>query len=479
MQKLLGNITPTDVPQVCGSVAGSLNSSLGVVDSVTSVKTPDNILDAELTPQRTGETNLRVSSVYVLNLRGEPLMPTTPRNAKIWLRSGKAKVVQTTPFTIQLLDATGENKQPVKLGVDTGSTNVGLSARSEKKELHVAEVELRNDVTKLLSKKSQFRRTRRGRLWHRPPRFNNRKNRKGKLPPSLQSKEDATVKAIKNVCKILPVTDVTVEVANFDIQKIKNPDITNEDYQQGEMYGFSNVREYVFYRDHHTCQNCFGKSKDPRLEAHHLESRQTGSDRPENRLTLCITCHDGVTSGEIELDKKPPKSFRPESFMTTTRKRLVERLKEETNCNIEITYGYITKQRRQKNKLPKSHTNDAFVIAGGNGQLRSVDMYKIKQVRKCNRKLHKGSRSHIKNTAPRFINGFQRYDKVLYKNQKCFIFGRRTSGYFDLRKLDGTKVHSSAKSTNLKLLKSASTMLIEAHTSSPRINSGVSVGDGF
>jgi len=41
------------------------------------------------------------------------------------------------------------------------------------------------------------------------------------------------------------------------------------------------------------------------------------------------------------------------------------------------------------------------------------------------------------------------------------VFGRRKSGYFDLRKIDKTKVHASANVKELTLLESAKTMLIE------------------
>ncbi|HMB46635.1 MAG TPA: hypothetical protein VKL21_12540 [Candidatus Methanoperedens sp.] len=58
--------------------------------------------------------------------------------------------------------------------------------------------------------------------------------------------------------------------------------------------------------------------------------------------------------------------------------------------------------------LEKYHSTDAFVIAGGTMQERSSITFLIKQVRKCNRKLFKGERSHIKNTAARIIHGFQR-----------------------------------------------------------------------
>ena len=129
------------------------------------------------------------------------------------------------------------------------------------------------------------------------------------------------------------------------------------------------------------------------------------------------------------------------------------------------TYGYITKQKRAELDLPKSHTNDAFLIAGGTIQNRVGVEYLMQQVRKCNRKLFKGDRSHIKNTAERFICGFQRFDRVLWRRIECFIFGRRKTGYFALRKLDGTKIHASAKAKELSLLERAKTLLIERKAS--------------
>lgn len=35
--------------------------------------------------------------------------------------------------------------------------------------------------------------------------------------------------------------------------------------------------------------------------------------------------------------------------------------------------------------------------------------------------------------------GYRLFDKVLYKNNECFISGRRTTGYFKLIKLDGIR----------------------------------------
>ena len=59
-------------------------------------------------------------------------MPTTPRKARLLLKSGEAKVIKRTPFTIQLLHASGETKQPITLGIDSGYVHVGLSAITEK-----------------------------------------------------------------------------------------------------------------------------------------------------------------------------------------------------------------------------------------------------------------------------------------------------------------------------------------------------------
>jgi hypothetical protein len=105
--------------------------------------------------------------------------------------------------------------------------------------------------------------------------------------------------------------------------------------------------------------------------------------------------------------------------------------------------------------------NDAFVIAGGNGQKRLKINYLVKQVRKQNRKLYKGVRSHIRNTASRFINGFQRFDKVILEKTEGFIMGRRSTGYFDVRTLAGLVLSKSIKSSKLKLLENFRTIIWE------------------
>jgi len=474
MQKLVerNTYTPTDIPHVrgrgshivtpqdCDPVLKAPRGKSGVPD----LKTSSNNSDAALTGLVAPGQNLRVSvakTTFVLNQRGKPLMPCSPRKARFLLKANKAKVVKRTPFTIQLTVVTGESVQPVTLGISSGYAHAGLSAVTEKQELYSSEVQLRTDMVKLNSERRQYRRARRSRkTWHRKPRFLNRKKPDGWLAPSIQHKLDSHIKVISRVKEILPITRINVQVAAFDIQKIKNPDISGVEYRQGDQLGFWNVREYVLYRDGHTCQYCKGKSKDRVLNVHHIVSRQTGGDRLGNLITLCKTCHRKYHKDEIKLKIRPSKGFRAETFMSMIRWRLVNQLREMGNT-VSHTYGYITKSGRITLGLPKSHINDAFVIAGGNGQQRSSDCCVVKQVRKCNRKLFRGARSHIKNTAPRFIKGFQRFDKVVWHGTESFIFGRRSTGYFDLRRLDGTKIYASAKVGSLQLLESANTLLPE------------------
>ena len=412
--------------------------------------------------------------VYVLNKHGKPLMPCSPAKARILLKEKKARVIKRTPFTIQLLYGSSGYKQAVTLGVDSGYNHIGVSAVTEKKELFASEIELRTDIVKLLSERRQYRRSRRHRKTrYRKPRFLNRKKEEGWLAPSIQHKLDSHIKVIEQVKKIIPVSKIIFQVAKFDIQKIKNPDIKGLDYQNGEQAGFYNTREYVLHRDNHTCQIYKGKTKDKVLVVHHIVSRQTGGNRPDNLITLCNTCHQKLHKGEVKVSLKPKNNgFKAETFMSMVRWKIVNRLKELGN-NIKATYGYLTKTKRIELGLSKSHINDAFVIAGGTNQKRISVCYFVKQVRKCNRKLYKGIRSHIKNTGERLMYGFQRFDKVVWKGIECFIFGRRKTGYFDLRKLDGTKIHNSAKYKDLKLLERFRTFLIEPHFL-PYLKEGVS-----
>ena len=407
--------------------------------------------------------------VYVISNNGQPLMPTT-RYGKIrrLLKNGQAKVLKRCPFTVQLLYETKNVTQPISLGVDAGSKYIGLSATTEDKVLFESVVEVRNDIVNLLSTRRELRSSRRNRKTrYRQARFDNRvkSKKKGWLAPSVNQKIQTHLTVVDKVCHILPITNITVEVASFDVQKIKNPDIQGEEYQQGEQLGFWNVREYVLWRDNHECQCCLGKSKDNVLNVHHIESRKTGGNAPNNLITLCETCHDAYHKGEIKLNLKRGKSFRDATCMSIMRWALYNKL-QATYPNVHLTYGYITKHTRIEYGLPKEHYIDARCISG-NPQAEPLGyVFYQRKVRCHNRQIHKltinrgGVRK--KNQAPYIVKGFRLFDKVLFENKEYFIFGRRTSGFFDVRTLAGDKVNKGSISfKKLELVETKKYYLIE------------------
>lgn len=405
--------------------------------------------------------------VYVLTKDNKPLMPTK-RYGKVrrMLRDGFAVVVQIEPFTIKLLYNASEFTQTVTLGVDAGSKTVGLSASTKESELYLAEVTLRSDIVDLLSTRRQYRRTRRNRLGYRQARFNNRvgSKNKGWLAPSIEHKIESHIKAISKLHKILPIAKIIVEVAAFDIQKIKNPQISGSEYQQGDQLDFWNIREYVLFRDGHKCQHCFGKSKDKVLNVHHIENRKTGGNSQGNLKTVCETCHGKHHKGEITFAFKRSASFRGAAFMGIMRWAFYNKL-QVIYPDVSLTYGYITKNARIENKIEKTHVVDAFCIAGNISAKRLKYFYAQKCVRHSNRSLHKANllKGGIRkaNKAERFIKGFMLFDKVRFEKKDCFVFGRRSTGYFDIRMLDGTVIHRSASYKNLKLIEASKTLLTE------------------
>lgn len=143
--------------------------------------------------------------VYVQDINGKPMMPTT-RHGKVrrLLKDKKAVVVNLCPFTIKLMYVTSDYKQEIVLGVDAGTKHVGLSATTKSKELYSSEVILRNDIVDLLSTRRELRRSRRNRLRYRKPRFDNRvkSERPGWVAPSVRYKIDAHIRVIDNVCSV-------------------------------------------------------------------------------------------------------------------------------------------------------------------------------------------------------------------------------------------------------------------------------------
>ena len=420
--------------------------------------------------------------VYVLNKNGQPLMPTN-RHGKVrrLLKINKAKVIKRCPFTIQLLYNTTNCIQNITLGVDAGSKHIGLSATTKDKVLFEADVELRNDITKLLEARRKFRHSRRNRKTrYRKRRFNNRvsSKRKGWLAPSIEHKIQTHFAMVEKVHKMLPITKIVVETASFDMQLLKaqlegEPIPKGMDYQKGELTGW-NIREYIFHRDNYTCQWCKGKSKDSILVTHHHAYwKGDHTNKPSSLITLCNTCNDSKYHKKEAnrlwgWEPKITNSYKHATFMNVMKWVFYNRLKE-IYANVSMTYGYITKNTRIKNNLPKTHYLDARCISGNPKAKSSGEYFYYKKVRCHNHQLYKANTLkggiRKRNQAEYTVKGFRLFDRVEYQNHEYFIFGRRASGFFDIRNLNGQKVNKGSVSfKKLKLKETNKTYLIERCT---------------
>lgn len=363
---------------------------------------------------------MKKNPVYVISVDGEPLMPTF-RYGKVrnMLKNKEAKIIKRDPFfTIQLLKVSNTFVQPLKAGMDIGDT-IGLSViNKNNSEILSAELKTRSkSIPEKLKSRSDYRRTRRGRLRHRKERFNNRKSFKGsckvcgnntksgqmlcsvcldnvdnkhqnykdinkvynekRLAPSVKHIVNTHFKIKDEISSILPLNnkDWIIEKTKFDIQKMKNIDISGDAYQKGDLFGFTNIREFVLYRDDHTCQNpnCKHKKKNKdfnyienniKLHVHHLIYRSKGgTDKVSNLITLCTDCHTsenhqkGGILWEWCINHKKVNT----NYSSATKMNVVASAFNDNN-DVSFTIGSETKRKRQIIGLDKTHANDAFAI---------------------------------------------------------------------------------------------------------------------
>ena len=374
--------------------------------------------------------------VFVKNIRGEALMPCSNKKARLLLKEGKAKIYQYKPFTIQLMIPTGESTQKVSVGVDTGAIHIGIAITSGNKVLVKGEVELRDGIHKSMELRSILRKSRRSRnTRYRQSRFLNRKHNIDKwLPPTIQSKIDATFRWVDEFCLLIPNPDLHIEVGKFDIQKIINPNIQGKEYQQGQCIGYYDIRYFVFARDNYTCQVC--KKDNKILHTHHiLYKSKGGTDRVDNLITVCSECHtsenhkEGHVLYDWMIEHKKVKQYKDPTFMNIIRKRIFQKYPQAI-----ITYGSETSPYRKQLGLEKTHYNDAIAISGIKTITENPNEWLlIRQFRKKKRLLHEATprkglkepnrlqKRHSKNT--KNSNGWYLGDCVKIFNKKGYISG--------------------------------------------------------
>lgn len=303
-------------------------------------------------------------------------MPCRPSKCRHLLHCNRATIVSHTPFTIQLKYQSGSCLQDVSIGVDSGQRHIGLAVTSNEKVLWQGEVTLRQNVKSLLDTRHMYRHTRRQRhTRYRMVRFSNRKPRDIRLgvwlPPSVRQKCEHNIQWINRVRNVLPQADISIEVAKFDVQKLKDPTIHGIGYQQGDAFGYENVKQYVLERDEHTCQLCKRKidtetKKTLKLHIHHIVYRSKGgTNAATNLLTVCTKCHTdrnhraGGPLYALFEQKKTIPPLKNATFMNMLRNRLLTAFPEA-----HFTYGYITTVQRKKLGLAKAHYRDAVAISG-------------------------------------------------------------------------------------------------------------------
>ena len=366
--------------------------------------------------------------VRVVSIDGKNLMPTN-RHGKVrrLLRDNKAKVICKNPFTVQLLYKTTDDvTQKITIGVDTGYKFVGFAFIANSKVLQKGTIELRQDVSSLITLRKTLRRSRRFRKTrYRKPRFLNRTRPDGWLAPSVQSKYNHILNWIDRFTKYIPNYKLKVEIANFDISKINNPDIEKELYQQGNMYGYENIKQYLLAREHGTCQYC-KKKKNDKWHIHHIIPKSKGgSDRVDNLALLHESCHKELHKKNDTNKLSKPKQYKDATFMNIIKWKLVNNLKAKYQDKVSFTFGYITKIDRNDLGLEKTHYNDAIaIIKEIINENKSNPIY-IKQVRKKKRSLHEATPRKgrkIKNTIQK--RSSENTKEITVSNKKIALYDK-------------------------------------------------------
>ena len=291
------------------------------------------------------EQLMKTEYIYVLGSDGKPQMPTKrKRHVLKLLNTGKARIVEKVPFTIQLKYENIPVLQPVILAEDPGRTNIGVAALSHHGDLiFAAAVETRNkEIKKLMADRKAHRQaSRRGErkarqrlakkyrtmikasmimrklprykadefitckfIRNTEARFCNRKRKPNWLTPTVNHLVQTHLNIIKKVSRFLPVTDIAIEVNRFAFMQMEHPETTGIDFQNGPLKGYNDVREALREQQHGKCLMC----KNDITAFHHIIPKSKGgSDTIQNQAGLCQKCHAKVHTDpafKTKLEKK-------------------------------------------------------------------------------------------------------------------------------------------------------------------------------
>ena len=379
--------------------------------------------------------------IYVLGIDGKPQMPTTRRrHIEKLLNTGKARIAEHVPFTIQLLYENNPVLQPVLLAEDPGRTNIGIAVLQlleTARVIYTADVETRNkEIPKLMKDRKANRMASRkgerevrkrkarkngtvlkhGYIDRRLPqceedirckvirnteaRFCNKQRPDGWLTPTAEQLVRTHINILHLMQKYLPITDVAIEINKFAFLSMDNPDATGLDFQNGLLKGYGDVKQAIYELQNGTCMMCKNKIE----HYHHIVPRHLkGSESLKNRVGLCNKCHKKVHTDPKyteRLTKKKSgelKKYGALSVLNQAIPYIYQRLVDEMGqAHVLICNGYETAEMRKmfgynKTKENQMHEVDAICIGlATSGMILSEDYtdletHKVKQYRRQDR----------------------------------------------------------------------------------------------
>ncbi|MFF6982157.1 RNA-guided endonuclease IscB [Streptomyces sp. NPDC008343] len=328
--------------------------------------------------------------MFVLDRKGRPLMPCHPARARELLQKGRAAVARHTPFTIRVKDRLLEDSEVggVAVRIDPGSKATGIAVTDDitrmfatdgevavlRRGLYAVELQHRGPAIRasMEQRASHRRRRRAANTRYRAPRFDNRRRRRGWLPPSLQHRVDTTWSQVERLSRLAPLAQVHIERVAFDTHAMSaGRELTGIEYQQGTLAGHE-LRNYLLEKWGRRCAYC-GRSGVP-LQVEHIQPKSSGGTNRVSNLTLsCVPCNQDKTSRPIEaflkgrprlfaqlnLQAKAP--LRDAAVMNATRWQLAERL-QDLGHPVSCWSGGMTKYNRTLCGLDKTHALDALAV---------------------------------------------------------------------------------------------------------------------
>lgn len=406
-----------------------------------------------------------MSHVFVLDTNKRPVNPVHPGCARILLKQGKAAVYRRFPFTIILQHAVEQPVlHPLRLKIDPGSKTTGLALMSDASGEVVFAAELTHrgvQIKQAMDARRAIRHNRRQRKTrYRKPRFQNRRKRKGMLPPSLESRVATIITWVKRLIRLCPITALSQELVKFDLQRMQNPVIEGVEYQQGQLAGYE-VREWLLEKWQRRCSYC-GKEGVP-LQVEHIQPKACGgTDRLSNLTIACDACNTAKGTQDIRefLKDKPDvlkqilaqaqEPLKDAAAINTARWALYKRL-QRLGLPVECGSGGLTKYNRAMRNLPKTHWLDACCV--GKSTPKTLHMERIRPL--CITATGHGSRQMCRMNAFGFpctspkqykrVHGFVTGDivrAVVLSGKKVGTYtGRvavRTLGFFNITTPQGT-----------------------------------------